>query len=157
MIIIGPRADNDHYPPCKNSGRTHYLPGNEEEAIICPVHGNYPALCLLTKSALLYKNGQYYMGGPILLSKWWSAYFMGSRQIISIITWAGRYCLVKGGQYIFHDQGGIMEIMPPMGGIMGRHHGKYAAHGRHHGNYAAHGRHNFHDAALVNTNISHSM
>ena len=84
-----------------------------------------------------------------------------------IITWAGRYYLVKGGQYIFHDQGGIMEIMPPMGCIMGRHHGKYAAHGRHHGNYAAHGRHhgkyaahgrhNFHDATLVNPNISPSM
>ena len=57
MIIICPRADNDHYPPCKNSGRAHYPPSNEEGAIICPVHGNYPALCLLTKSALLYKNG----------------------------------------------------------------------------------------------------
>ena len=86
---------------------------------------------------------------------------------VCIITWAGGYCLVKGGQYIFHDQGGIMEIMPPMGGIIGRHHGKYAAHGRHHGNYAAHGRHhgnyaahgrhNFHDAALANPNISPSM
>ena len=29
------------------------IPG---EAIIRPVHGNYTALCLLTESALLYKN-----------------------------------------------------------------------------------------------------
>ena len=33
-------------------------------------------------------------------------------------TWAGRYCSVKGGQYIFYDQGGIMGIMRPMGGII---------------------------------------
>ena len=45
--------------PCQ----THYSPVNEEgrmkipgEAIIRPVHGNYTALCLLTESALLYKN-----------------------------------------------------------------------------------------------------
>ena len=29
------------------------IPG---EAIICPVHGNYTALCILTESGVLYKN-----------------------------------------------------------------------------------------------------
>ena len=47
--------------PCQ----THYSPASEErmkilrEAIICPVHGNYTAQCLLTKSSLLYKNVLY--------------------------------------------------------------------------------------------------
>ena len=30
-----------------------------------------------------------------------------------IITWAGRYYLVKGGQYISHDQGRIKELYGP--------------------------------------------
>ena len=42
-------------------------------------------------------------------------------RIMVIITWAGRYCLVKGGQCILHDQGGIMVFTGPGG----RHHGFY--------------------------------
>ena len=38
-----------------------------------------------------------------------------------IITWVGRYCLVKGGQCILHDHGGIIEIT----GQGGRHHSFY--------------------------------
>ena len=49
----------------KYSGRAHYPPGNEEGAIICPVHGNYPALFLLIKSALLRMGFKPHMGTQI--------------------------------------------------------------------------------------------
>ena len=35
------------------------------------------------------------------------------QRILPIITWAGRYYLVKGGQYISHDQGRIKELYGP--------------------------------------------
>ena len=35
--------------------------------------------------------------------------------IIYIITWAGRYCLVKGGQYILYDQGLKQQNIGPAG------------------------------------------
>ena len=35
-----------------------------------------------------------------------SIYF-AKQAILSIITWAGRYCLVKDGRHILYDQGGI--------------------------------------------------
>ena len=44
-------------------------------------------------------------------------------QIMVIITWAGRYCLVKGGRHILYDQGGIRQIISPAG----RHTVNYAA------------------------------
>ena len=40
--------------------------------------------------------------------------------IKSIITWAGRYYLVKGRRYILYDQGSIRQIMPPCGAAYGK-------------------------------------
>ena len=55
-------------------------------------------------------------------------------RVRSIITWAGRYCLVKGGQHILYDQGSIRQIMPPCRAAYdklcrpaGRHTANYAA------------------------------
>ena len=37
----------------------------------------------------------------------------------SIFTWAGQYCLVKGGRCILCDQGSVLEILGPGGRHIG--------------------------------------
>ena len=45
----------------------------------------------------------------------------------TIITWAGQYCLVKGGRCILCDQGGVLEILGPGGRRIGNFGPRWAA------------------------------